>query len=559
MNQNLLSDMYYAAPELWYTIWFVFALLFFFLFYLALCLLKLKQKVYFLNRDKERVIETLYSSKDGYFAFIYPDEKINDTRINNSEYCSRRLAVLLNLPDGIKSSFADVLKSFCKDDAKKLQKYVELLRIESLPFDDNFLLKSNSSLHLSGCKITDTSGNVYCDIIWFRDISYESAQITELEAECKRACNTILELNDILDNFAYPIWMRDEQLKLKFINKKYLDFTDANSKDDILNSSIEIIGTNNESISKNIAAKAHLYIKPQQHSATLVVDGSRKSYDVIETPFHAEGTLDKIYSVGCMFDITKLDELKCNLKIHQNAHLEILGALGTAFAVFNAQKKLSYYNKSFASLWNLDEKWLEHQPSYAMFLDEIREKRLLPEVPDFTLYKNDEMKDFNTILLPKEDLLHLPDERTFRRIRAPQPNGGLIFAFEDVTDRLATRRAYNALISVQKEILDNLSDCVIIFGSNGRLLFYNKAYLTLWNCKEIFLQNEPTIADFIESQKSFFTNYDNWNELKQDIIDHISSFTTKSFDLVRNDKVKIEVVSSTLSDGSIMLTYKKVI
>ena len=112
---------------------------------------------------------------------------------------------------------------------------------------------------------------------------------------------------------------------------------------------------------------------------------------------------------------------------------------------------------------------------------------------------------------------------------------------------------------VQKEILDNLSDCVIIFGSNGRLLFYNKAYLTLWNCKEIFLQNEPTIADFIESQKSFFTNYDNWNELKQDIIDHISSFTTKSFDLVRNDKVKIEVVSSTLSDGSIMLTYKKVI
>ena len=210
-------------------------------------------------------------------------------------------------------------------------------------------------------------------------------------------------------------------------------------------------------------------------------------------------------------------------------------------------------------MWNLDEKWLEHQPSYAMFLDEIREKRLLPEVPDFTLYKNDEMKDFNTILLPKEDLLHLPDERTFRRIRAPQPNGGLIFAFEDVTDRLATRRAYNALISVQKEILDNLSDCVIIFGSNGRLLFYNKAYLTLWNCKEIFLQNEPTIADFIESQKSFFTNYDNWNELKQDIIDHISSFTTKSFDLVRNDKVKIEVVSSTLSDGSIMLTYKKVI
>lgn len=52
--------------------------------------------------------------------------------------------------------------------------------------------------------------------------------------------------------------------------------------------------------------------------------------------------------------------------------------------------------------------------------------------------------------------------------------GGLIFAFEDVSDRLAHPAAYNSLLAVQQEVLDNLFDGVVIFGSNGRLKFYNQ-------------------------------------------------------------------------------------
>lgn len=183
---------------------------------------------------------------------------------------------------------------------------------------------------------------------------------------------------------------------------------------------------------------------------------------------------------------------------------------------------------------------------------------MLPEVPDFRVYKNDELKDFQNIIEAREDMLHLPDSRTFRRIRAPHPMGGLIFAFEDVTDRLATRRAYNSLLSVQKEILDSLFDAVLIFGSNGRLKFYNQAYLKLWSAEELFLQKEPNISELIESQKPFFGNAENWNALKTDIISHITDATTKTFSLTRGDRVSVEVQSSSLSDDSIMITYKKI-
>ena len=209
-------------------------------------------------------------------------------------------------------------------------------------------------------------------------------------------------------------------------------------------------------------------------------------------------------------------------------------------------------------LWQQDSQWLDSSPSYSSFLENVREKRLLPEVPDFKSYKDEELSAFNKILEPKEDLLHLPNDNTIRRVRSPHPMGGLVFAFEDVSDRLATQRAYNALVQVQTEILDNLFDAVIIFGSNGRLNAYNQAYLSLWNLEEIFLQKEPSITELLEEERHFFNNVENWQDLKSDIIEHLTNANTKTFRLIRNDGVQIDILSSLLSDGSIMVTNKAV-
>lgn len=558
MSYELLINMFYAAPEFWYILGAAFAALLIFLLFTGLKILKLKQKNYFLNRDRERYAETLYASKDGYFAFVYPDEKVNDPRKTIKERCSRRLAVILNLEKGTNSSFEDILRNFYKDDAKKIVKYVSLLMEDGVSFEEEFVIKNNTKhINLAGSRINGIDGNVYCDMIWFRDVSIESNQISNLEEEKHLSLDKILQLEDMIDNIPYPVWLRDENLNIVLINKKYLEFVNLSAKEEVISKNIEIQNINGESISKNLSLIAHTANKIKRQTVAIVKNGDRRSYEVIETPFHAEQTLDKICTVGALIDVTELDDIKRNLKLHQNAHLEILGALGTAFAVFDNNGKLSFNNKAFAGFWGLEDIWLESHPAYSSFLDVIREKRMLPEVPDFRLYKNDEQKDFQRIIETKEDMLHLPDGRTFRRVRAPHPMGGLIFAFEDVSDRLATRRAYNSLLSVQKEILDNLFDAVLIFSSNGRLKFYNQAYLTLWQIEELFLQNEPNLAELIESQSKFFSNVDDWNNLKTDIINHLTNVTTKTFTLNRNDNITIEVLSSLLSDGSIMIIYKK--
>ena len=555
---NLLSDMYYAAPEIWYVLAAIFVILFAVIMVELFRILKLKQKNYFLNRDRERYAETLYASRDGYFAFIYPDQKVNDPRRNIVERCSRRLAVIMNLPNGTKSSFEDILKNFYKDDVKKIQKYVGMLKDEGVSFDDEFMLKTaNKYLRLVGTRINGIDGNIYCDMIWFRDVSFEVNKISSLENDKDNTYFQLAQLQDMLDNLPFPVWLRNDKLKIINCNKKFVELCGGQSKENILNEGIEITGINGESISKDLAKMAHAINRGKKNTVSLIKNGERLVMEAFETPFHAEESLDKIFTAGTLIDVSELDELKRNLKVHQNAQLEILGTLGTAFAVFNQHLKLAFHNQAFARLWQLDDDWFEQEPSYAMFLDTIREKRLLPEVPDYVMFKNDEQKKFTQIIEPQKDMLHLPNGKTLRRLRAAYPTGGLIFAYEDITDRLATTSAYNALLSVQKEMLENLFDAVLIFGSNGRLNFYNDAYLKLWNAQKTFLAQEPNLEEILDSQRHFFSAKEDWENLKKEMTAHLLSMTTKTFILNRKDGIDVEVASSNLSDGSLMITYKK--
>ncbi|MCQ2741671.1 MAG: hypothetical protein MJ210_06135, partial [Alphaproteobacteria bacterium] len=244
MDKELLSDMFFAAPELWYGIGIVFLLLIIGLLCFVFWVLRLKQKFYFLRRDRERYAETLYASHDGYFAFIYPDEKVNDPRKEITERCSRRLAVILGLSQGVKADFNDVLANFYKDDAKKISQYVGLLKEEGTAFEDCFPLKNNSKyIKLNGIRICGADGNIYCDMIWFRDVSATTNRIKNLEDIASESEQKFLQQQDLLNHLPFPVWLRNDSLDIIYHNKKFNEFLPA--KDD---TATEICGTNGESI-----------------------------------------------------------------------------------------------------------------------------------------------------------------------------------------------------------------------------------------------------------------------------------------------------------------------
>ena len=80
MSNDLLHDMLYFCL-------LTGVVLVAFLVSFKITIARLRQKNYFLNRDRERYAETMYASKDGYFAFIYPDGRIRDPRRSVRERC----------------------------------------------------------------------------------------------------------------------------------------------------------------------------------------------------------------------------------------------------------------------------------------------------------------------------------------------------------------------------------------------------------------------------------------------------------------------------------------
>ena len=83
------------------------------------------------------------------------------------------------------------------------------------------------------------------------------------------------------------------------------------------------------------------------------------------------------------------------------------------------------------------------------------------------------MGRFTTLIEPFEDLMHLPDGSTLRRVIYPHPLGGLQCVYEDMTDWLALERSCNTLIAVQRETLGHLAEAVAVFGTDSRLRLFN--------------------------------------------------------------------------------------
>lgn len=510
-------------------------------------IIKLRQKNYFLNRDRERYAETMYASKDGYFAFVYPDERIKDPRRTIRQRCSRRLAVMLNLKNGIQSDFEDVISSFYKEDAKKLKKYLKLMQEEGIAFEDTFSLKIGArKMSVYGARINANDGNLYCDMLWFRDLSEEMIKIEELHAEREKLKTELASLQDLIDNLSYPVWLRDENLKIKIVNKKYFEYSGLNNLEDIKENDFEF--SNN-----NLAKLAIQTNKEQKQNINFVVGGQAHSFEMAENPFYSDSKLDKISTAGSLYDMTELDNVKRTFKIHQSAHLDVLATLGTAFAIFDSSYKLIFYNKAFLKLWNLKAEFADSTPVYSDFLEKIRNNRVLPEVPDFKGYKQSEIKLFSSLLESKEDMLHISDGRTIKRVVSPHPNG-LIFAYEDVSDKLAATRMINELIGVQQNVLDNVEEAILILGTDRKLKYFNNSYIKFWDADEIKLRDLPNLSEIIEMQKTFFTHLENWDNLKENMLRHIISIC-KAFRLERNDKKIVEVIPVTLSDESIMIKY----
>ena len=432
---------------------------------------------------------------------------------------------------GAPKSFADLLDRFQPDDITALDRAVARLRTDGTGFALRLrLADSGAAVDIGGQRLAGNRG----DAVWFAD----GAARDSAERERER-------LRSVFDAVPIPVWRRDAGLALTGANRAFAaaigvppdspasalrDLADAESGRALA-----------EAAAKSGAASERRHV---------IINGSRRWVELHEVRLGDSGE-----SLGFARDLTDLEAAEAALQRHEAGHAAVLNRVTAAIAIYGADRRLNFFNLAFAQLWRLEEDWLSNHPLVEEVMDRLRERRRLPEVADFRAFRRNLVAQFTSLIAPQEELLHLPDDKTLRLVLSPHPQGGLIFAYEDVTDRFALERSYNTAIEVQRETLDHLYEGIAVFGSDGRLKLSNPAYARMWGLTPEDLAGEPHASQLADKFRDFLDDGGDWSERKERLVGRLTADRAASTTLNRRDGSVLQAVTLPLPDGNTLLSY----
>ena len=498
--------------------------------------------------ENERLSEILSTSPSGFFYFLPSGIQI----------CSRRLAVLLGVYE-VNPSFDIILKKLSAKSQNVLQKAVFNLSQTGKEFHISVSTTGeNVRLNVSGIRATKLDGTVVADVLWFLDQTDVLAENETFKNDLKNYRLRDELFTMALDGLPFAFWLRNHDLSLAYCNPAYLKLAHVKDEETALKESTELsYEAQNKMGAKLLAVAAKSSGEEKSETGTFIVDKKAHLMQVTEIPLGQERSVEERFTMGFVRDVQNEHALKLSLENYLKAQYQVLGALSSGIVIFDANSYVQFYNKAFCDLWKLPEEWLMTGPSYAGILEKLREKRLLLDEVDFVKYKHKELEQFSTLTSLQEDILYLPSGRIYKRMMNPYPLGGVVMTFDDVSDKVSMERMYNAQLSNQQSILNEIPQALLIFNEEGRLKLWNAPYEKLFDADKNFLQTEPLLMDVLESQKSFWVASDDlWDLVRQKILTVLENEKEQA-ELTTSDDTVLLLKMTRLPDGGIMCIYSK--
>jgi signal transduction histidine kinase len=377
-------------------------------------------------------------------------------------------------------------------------------------------------------------------VVKFRPLAGERQQIRELDYDAKKLALQVERLSAVLDGAPLPIWLRDKDGKLSWVNRAYVRAVEMADSDSVLKAAVEIAPA-----AKLDSAKAN----PQtglRGRAHAVFAGAMRALNIHE--------VDLIQGkAGFAIDASDLEHAEKELDRHIKAHASTLDKLDTAIAIFGPDQRLRFFNSAYAALWPLDAAWLGNHPTDGEILDRLRTQRCLPEQANYREWRAKHLASYTTLDV-RETWWYLPDGRSLHVVCEQHPFGGVTYLFQNVTRAIQLESRYNELIDVQRETLDNLDEAVSLFGQDGKLKLFNPAFPAFWALDPKLLEREPHIDQLVARAAVDHEASSVWQDIKYVITGLDSERQPLRGRLTARDRV-LQFSTVPLPDGNTLLTF----
>lgn len=232
------------------------------------------------------------------------------------------------------------------------------------------------------------------------------------------------------------------------------------------------------------------------------------------------------------------------------AHLPI------GLAIFSQERRLVLFNPALTDLTALPVDFLSSRPSLATFLDELRNRRLMPEPKDYKGWRKAitelETKSVKGVFT---ETWSLPNGLTYRVSGRPHPEGAMALLFEDITSEVTLTRRFRRDMELGQLILDNVEDGVCTFSQDGTLTASNTVFADQWGVDPQTTLGKVSLMDCIAIWNDACEPDDIWARVR----DSLGLIDTRS---IWSDQIRLKTGKSfkcrvvPLSGGGLMITFR---